>query len=132
MIANAGCAPVDLDRPLGLRARPAAASPEARRFDVCAEDLAVHRPFDDERRNHSVMTQARDEGDSLPLSMRSVVDQAVAARAASPGSHHAGGDGGLIEKDQRGGIQQALLPAPAPARTGYIGPVLLAGVQCFF
>ena len=78
------------------------------------------------------MTQACDEGDGLPMSVWSVVDQAIAAQAAPPGSHHAGGDGGLIEKDQGGGIQQALLPAPASARTGYIGPGLLAGVQCFF
>ena len=101
-------------------------------FNVGPEGFPVHRPLDDEGCNHFVVTQTCDEGNSLPMSVRSVVDQSIAARAASPGSHHAGGDGGLIQKHQCGGIQQALLTEPASARTGYISSVLLAGVQCFF
>jgi hypothetical protein len=42
-----------------------------------------------------------------------------------------GGDGN-VPTYSAGGIQQSLLAEPASARAGYIGPVLLAGVQCFF
>ena len=101
-------------------------------FDVGAEGFSIHRPLDDEGSNNFVVTQTRDEGNSLPMSVRSVVDQSIAARAASAGSHHAGGDGGLIEKHQCGRVQQALLTEPASARAGYIRAVLLAGVQRFF
>ena len=97
-------------------------------FDVGEEGFSVHRPLDDEGSNHFVVTQTCDEGNSLPMPTRSVVDQSIAAWAASPGSHHAGGNGGLIKKHQSRGIQQALLAEPAPARAGYISSVLLAGV----
>ena len=101
-------------------------------FDVGEEGFSVHRPLDDEGSNHFVVTQTCDEGNRLPMSVRSVVDQSIAARAASPGSHHAGGDGGLIKKHQSGGIQQALLTEPASSRAGYIRSVLLASVERFF
>ena len=101
-------------------------------FDVGEEGLAVHRPFDDEGSDHLVVAQACDEGDGLPMSVRRVVDQSIAAWGASPGSHHAGGDGRLIEKHQRRRIQQVLPADPTSARAGHIGPILLAGVQGFF
>ena len=101
-------------------------------FDVGEEGLSVHRPLDDEGSDHFVVAQACDEGDGFPMSVRRVVDQSIATWAASPGSHHVGGDGRLIEKHQPRRIQQVLLPYPTSARAGHIGAVLLAGVQRFF
>ena len=97
-------------------------------FDVGEEGLAVHRPLDDEGSDQFVVAQACDEGNGLPMSVRRVVDQSIAAQAASPGSYHGGGDGSFIKKHQRSGIQQVLLADPTSARAGYINSVLLAGV----
>ena len=97
-------------------------------FDIGEEDFSVHRPFDNEGSDHFVVAQARDEGEGFPMSVRRVVDQSIAAWAASPGSHHGGGDGRLIEKHQCRRIHQMLLADPTSARPGHIGAVLLAGV----
>ena len=63
-------------------------------FDIGEEGLAVHRCFDHEGSNQLVMAQACDEGDRLPMSMRRVIDQSLAAWATSSGSHHVGADRG--------------------------------------
>lgn len=101
-------------------------------FDIGEEGLAVHRAFDNEGSYQFVMAQACDEGDRLPMSMRRVIDQSLAAWATSSRSHHVGADRRLIEKHQSGCVEQALSPDPTPTRSGYVGSVLLAGVQGFF
>ena len=101
-------------------------------FDIGEEGLAVHRSFDNERSNQLVMAQACDEGDRLPMSMGRVIDQSLAAWTTSSRSHHVGADGRLIEKHQSGRVEQALSPDPTSTRSGYVGSVLLVGVQRFF
>ena len=101
-------------------------------FDIGEEGLAVHRSFDHEGSNQLVMAQACDEGDRLPMSMRRVIDQSLAAWATSSRSDHVGADRRLIEKHQSGCVEQALLADPTSTRSGYVGPILLAGVQGFF
>jgi len=92
----------------------------------------VHRSFHHERRHHAVMAQCGHECDCLPMPMRRISDQPRAATAATSQSHHVGGGGSLVDKDQPRRIKKPLLANPTPARTRYVRSLLLGCVQAFF
>lgn len=111
------------------------AAPERRSqalLDVGQEHLRVHGTFDDHRGDHFVVAQPRHKGDCLPLSERSTPDQLNPAWTAAPKPNHLGGDRRLVDEDQPGGIEQALLANPAPARAGHIRPLLFGGPETLF
>jgi hypothetical protein len=76
--------------------------------------------------------QGRYERDRLPFSIRDVPDQIDASRTATIEPHHIGSDRSLIDKDQPGGIKQALLSNPAPARLGDVCAMLFRRPQNLF
>jgi hypothetical protein len=64
--------------------------------------------------------------------MGDVGDQSLAARGAAMGAGHVGLGPCLVDEDQAGGIDAALMATPARAAVGDVGPMLLGGVQAFF
>ena len=59
-------------------------------FEIGEEDFAIHRGGDDERSRDGVLPQAGDERGHLPVAMRDLGDQPLAARAASTQPGHVG------------------------------------------
>jgi hypothetical protein len=76
--------------------------------------------------------QGSQEGQRAPVPVRHLGDQPAAAGAAAMAARHVGLGPGLVDKDQSGGVEPALMRLPAPPPPGDVRPVLLAGVQGFF
>jgi len=101
-------------------------------LNICDEGWPVHRPVDDEGRDHSIVAQAGYEGDGLPMAMRCVTDQSNTPWTSTVESHHLRAGGGLVDKHQSRWVKRALLSNPASSRAGDVGPSLLCGAQAFF
>lgn len=101
-------------------------------FDVATEQVAVDRAVDDQRRDESARSQARQEGRRLPVRMRNVTDQPCAERGSTAGPRQVRLDPRFVEKDESLGIEARLSCAPRCATLGHVRPKLLGGVQYFF
>ena len=101
-------------------------------FEIAEEDFAVHRGVDDERRGHTVLAQASDEGAHLPVTMRNLGNQPLAARAASAPPGHVGCSAGLVDEDELARIKPRLFLFPVRARQADVFAVLLGCMQAFF
>jgi len=101
-------------------------------FDICNEGRSVHRPINHQRSHRPIMAHTGHQCDCLPIPVRHAADQSLAAWTASPEPNHMGADAGFIEEDQRGRIQKALLPDPAPASAGHVLSLLFRRAQAFF
>lgn len=101
-------------------------------FDIGDEGRSVHRPINHQRSDHPIKAQTGHQCDRLPIPVRHTADQSLAASAASPEPNHIGAGRGFIEEDQRGRVQKALLPDPAPARSGHVLSLLFRRAQAFF
>src|SRR5450756_3224579 len=77
-------------------------------IEIDPENLAVHRLVDDEGSGDGVVAQGRDEGGDLPMTVRHLADQTLAAAAATAQPGHIGGGAGLVDEDQAGRIKQPL------------------------
>lgn len=100
--------------------------------DVVGEDLAVHRPVDDERSDQAGGRQPGDEGGRLPMSVRRVALDPLATGAAAIPAPQVGGGAGLVEEDQAMGGEPVLVGLPALPQGGDVRPKLLTGVNAFF
>jgi hypothetical protein len=76
--------------------------------------------------------QCRHEDDGFPVAERHVINQSHAAWGVAVEPHHVGVDAGLLDKNQPGGVQQALLADPPAARPCLIGSLLSGGAQALF
>jgi len=101
-------------------------------LNIGDEGWSVHRPVEDEGRDHSVVAQAGYEGDGLPMTVRRVTNQSNAPWTSTVEPHHLGAGSGLVDKHQPRRVKRALLSNPASSRAGDIGPSLLRGPQAFF
>src|SRR5260370_1797040 len=101
-------------------------------FEILDEDRPVHWSINHERCNNPIMAQAGHESEGLPVAVRHLPDQSLAAGAAASRPHLVGAGGGLVEKHQPRRVKHALLSIPTPARAGYVRSVLLRGAQAFF
>src|SRR5215469_10374231 len=99
---------------------------------VSQEGFAIHGSFDQHRSHEASLTQARDKRYCLPVPHGRVREQALSAGAPTVKAHHIGGDCGLIDKYEAGGVKPALLPDPAPARASHVGALSLCRPQAFF
>ncbi len=79
-----------------------------------------------------MLTQSGHEGDRLPMALRYMVDQSLAAGATAVQPHHPGIGGSLIDEDQPGWIKQTLFAHPASACSRYVRALLLGRAQSFF
>jgi hypothetical protein len=72
------------------------------------------------------------ESDRLPGSLRHIINHPLATWSAAIEPHHVGTDGGLVDKDQMGGVKQALLSDPAPPCPSHVRPLPFGCPQIFF
>src|SRR5215469_5180494 len=91
-------------------------------FDIGAEHFSGHRSVDHHRCHHLVVTKRRYESDRLPGPLRHVINHPLAAWSAAVEPYHVGTDGRLVDKDQMGGVKQALRSDPAPACPSHVCP----------
>ena len=66
------------------------------------------------------------------MTVRDQANQPRAAPGPAAGSRHVGAGAGLVDEHQVRGVKRGLILAPALARLGHVGALLLAGVQNFF
>lgn len=101
-------------------------------LNIGHEHLSGHRSIEHHRRHHLVVTKRGDESDGLPGSLRHIINHPLAAWSAAIEPHHVGTDGSLIDKDQMGGVKQALLSNPAPPCPSHVRPLPFGCLQAFF
>ena len=94
--------------------------------------LCVDRAVEYARCADAVMAQACKKRQRLPVAMRNLRDQPLAARSPPMRSGHVGLGPGLVDEDQTLGIELSLMPPPSQPPARNVGPILLAGVQAFF
>lgn len=73
-------------------------------LDIGFESLAIDRSVQHPWRIDPVAAQGRDEGHRLPVSMRDMRDEPLAAVAPASQRGHVGLDPGLVEEDQATGV----------------------------
>jgi len=101
-------------------------------LDVGQEAASIDWPLEDEGCLNAVVAQSGEEGQGAPAAMWHLGDQALAATTAAVATRHVGLGPGLVDENKSGRINPLLVAPPLIATTGYVGPVLLAGVQTFF
>ena len=68
----------------------------------------------------------REEGRGLPVAVRDLVDEALSLRRPAVEAGHVGFGPGLVDKDEAGGIDAALIGSPARPMPAYVGSVSFA------
>ncbi len=101
-------------------------------FNIGKEHFSGHRSVEHHRCNHLVVTKRGDESDGLPGPLRHIINHPRATRSAAVEPHHVGTDCRLVDKDQMGGVKQALLSDPAPAGPSHVRPLPFGCLQAFF
>ena len=101
-------------------------------LNIGHEHLSGHRSIEHHRRHHLVVTKRGDESDRLPGSLRHIINHPLATWSAAIEPHHVGTDGGLVDKDQMGGVKQPLLSDPAPPCPSHVRPLPFGCPQAFF
>jgi hypothetical protein len=101
-------------------------------FDIGQELLSRHGAVNRLQRSHAMPAQDGDKGDRLPVALRDVVHQALAAATTAVPSHHFGIRGSLIDEHQPGRVEHALFSHPASPRSYHVCTLLLRCVQDFF
>lgn len=101
-------------------------------FDPSQKDRAVHRAIYGHRRDNLVMTQRGDEGHGLPMPMRRMADQALAARTSTVTAYHVGCRPHFVDEDETLGVNLFLIAFPEPAGQSDIAALLFTGEQAFF
>ena len=101
-------------------------------FHISKKHWSIHGSFEYERSDHRTMSQAGDESECFPMSVRRVADQPLSARTPPSKPNHAGVRPRFVDKYQSGRVKHALVANPAPARAGHVRAMLLGRVQRFF
>src|SRR5256885_10096015 len=99
---------------------------------VSQESLSIHGSFDQHRRHDASLAQASNKRHSVPVAHRGITDQALSARVPAIEPYHVGGDCRLVDKYEAGRVKKPLLPNPASACAGDVGPPPLCRPQTFF
>lgn len=101
-------------------------------LDVEAEALAVDRPLEQPWRVDPIVSQGSEEGHGRPAAMRHLGRQALTKRAPAAQRSHVGLGPGLVDEDQAGRIDTALVGRPLLASPCYVRAIPLAGDQRLF
>ena len=101
-------------------------------LQIGQKHLSGHGSLKGHRSSHFVVPHRSYERDCLPGSKRNATDHSHPPRSAPSEPHHAGGDSGLVEKYQPGGVKQTLLSDPTSTRSGHICSLSFGGLQAFF
>jgi len=100
--------------------------------DVGEKPFAVHRAVQRHRRGQPIDAQTGGEGRHLPVAVRDLALEPLAARAASARARHVGGAAGFIDEDELSGIEKRLPGPPGLARGRHVRAILLARQHAFF
>jgi len=100
--------------------------------DILGEDHPIHRLVDDEGSDDAGGCEPGNKGRRLPMSVRCVTLDPLAARRAPMTAHHIGGCSRLIDEDQPPCTQRDLSFTPVLPRQNDVWPQLLGGVNGFF
>ena len=101
-------------------------------LDIELERLAVDRAIEDPWGVDAVVPQRRHEGHGLPVAVRDLGLQPQAARRPAAQRRHVGLGPGLVDEDQAGGIDAALIGLPLRPPTRDVGALPFAGDDGFF
>ena len=102
-------------------------------FDIGPEGVAVDGAVDHPWRIDPVDAQGGDKGHGLPMAVRHMGDQPLAAVAPAPEWGHVGFDPRFIEENQPRGVNPALIAPPLLAAARQSGPCqLFGGKEGFF
>jgi hypothetical protein len=101
-------------------------------FDIGSKALAVDRAVEDPWGVDAIMAQRRHKGHCLPVAVRNLGFEPLAARRPTPQRRHIGVGPGLIDEDQALGRDPGLIFFPLLAPAGDVRAVLLAGKHGFF
>ncbi len=78
------------------------------------------------------LTQAADEGQGLPMSVRNLGDERCPAHEPAPQAGHVGPDPGLVQEDEAFRRDPMLMNFPSVPEARHLGAVLFARHQSFF
>jgi hypothetical protein len=96
-------------------------------LNIFDEGWPVHRTVEDNGCNHSIVAQAGDEGDGLPMAMGGVANQSNTPWTSTVEPHHVGVGGGLVDKHPS--VKHALLSNPTSSCAHDVGSSLRRGAQ---
>jgi len=101
-------------------------------FDIEREYLAVDGTVDDPGSRDAIAAKRRDECQRLPVAEGSGRRQPLPVRPPAAQRSHVGLDPGLVDENEAGNIDLALMNLPACPLTGDVGAVLLGRPHRFF
>ncbi len=101
-------------------------------LDIGKEGLAVDGAIQHARRGNRVLPQRGEKRQRLPVAVRNLGDERLAAATPAAGAGHVRFGPGFVNENKAGGINPRLVFFPAEAAPGDIGTVLLGGEQGFF
>ena len=99
--------------------------------DIGFEPVAVGRPVQHHRRDHTSHPQARDQRGGLAMTVREAHPQPLAFRAAAITAGHVGGGPRFVYEHEPLGFEVELAVEPLPPLLQDVGPVLLDGMASF-
>ena len=97
-----------------------------------AKALAVDGAVEQAGRVDAVGAQGGEEGRGLPAAVRDLVDEALALRGPAVEAGHVGFGPSLVDEDETGGIDAALIGSPARPMPADVRPVLFARDERLF
>ena len=101
-------------------------------LDVGEEAFAVDGTVVKTGRFDPVAAQGGEEGRGLPVAVRNLVDEPLAARRPAVETGHVGLGPGLVDEDEARGIDTALVGFPARSMAAYVRTVLFARNERLF
>lgn len=96
------------------------------------EDLAIHWPIEQHRRDEAGNGEAADEGHGLPVSVRDGGPAALASGRPSAQARHLGREPTFVDEDQALRVEFGLLAGPLFAGERDVATLLLAGMGGLF
>ena len=101
-------------------------------LDIGEKPLAIDGSVEQAGRFDPVVTERREEGRSLPMAVRNLVDETLAFRRPAVEAGHVRLGPGLVDEDQARRVDLPLALSPAPAMAAHVRPVLLARDERLF
>ena len=101
-------------------------------LDIGQKGRTVHRAVEHHGCGQAAKSERRDKGDRLPVSMRDRCPAPLPARRPPTEPRHLRRGSSFINENQIFRVEVRLRVEPGLAPDGDVGPLLLAGVRCFF
>ena len=101
-------------------------------LDIGSKALAVDRPLKQPRCIDAVMAQGGQEGRGLPVAVRDLGDETLAAWRPSPQRRHVGLGPGLVNEDQAFRLDATLILCPLRPSARDVGTIAFPSHHAFF